>query len=475
MAEALWQAEEAKRATGGTLAGGDGWTASGISIDTRTLERGDLFVALTGEARDGHEFVAHAFEKGAVAALVSRVPEGCEDKPCLVVDDTLEGLRALARHRRAESKARIIAVTGSVGKTGTKEALRLALTPSGETHAAVKSYNNHWGVPLTLARMPRSARYGVIEIGMNHAGEITPLTKLARPHVAIITTVAPVHIEFFSSVEEIADAKAEIFEGLEPDGTAILNADSPFFDQLAKKARKHASRIVSFGEEAVADARVTAMNLRPDMSCVSAAILGEEVTYKLGAPGRHLVLNSLAVLAAVRCAGADLALGAMALAGMRAPEGRGARHEIAIGGGTLTLIDESYNANPASMAAAIALLGQSEPGPRGRRIAVLGDMLELGARSPVYHAELAAPLAEANVDLVFCSGPLMAHLWQGLPDTRRGVYGASAEDIAPLLAAELRAGDVVMVKGSLGSRMRAAVEAILATNKVKGAATGTKG
>ena len=274
----------------------------------------------------------------------------------------------------------MIGVTGSVGKTGTKEALRLALARSGETHASVASYNNHWGVPLSLARCPASARYAVFEMGMNHAGEIEPLTRLVRPHVAIVTTVEPVHLEFFGSVEAIADAKAEIFRGLEPGGAAVINRDNPQFARLAARAKSAGvERIVSFGEHAKADARLIKCALHPDCSTVQARILGTDVTYKLGAPGRHVVLNSLAVLAAASLAGADLALAALALADLKPPSGgRGARITLDLPGGTALLIDESYNANPASMRAALALLGQAPMGPRGRRIAVLGDMLELG-------------------------------------------------------------------------------------------------
>jgi UDP-N-acetylmuramoyl-tripeptide--D-alanyl-D-alanine ligase len=383
------------------------------------------------------------------------------DAPLLIVDDVLEALRDLARAARARTNAKVIAVTGSVGKTGTKEALRLALTPDGETHASAASYNNHWGVPLSLARCPQHAKYAVFEIGMNHAGEITPLTKLARPHVAIITTIAPVHLEYFGSLEKIADAKAEIFLGIEPGGAAVLNRDNAQYDHLAKAAKAAGvERIVSFGESKKADARLIRHALLPDCSTVEANILGAQVAYKLGAPGMHLVLNSLAVLAAVSLAGADLALAALALANLKPAAGRGARASLRVPGGSALLIDESYNANPASMRAAIALLGQATLGKHGRRIAVLGDMLELGPSGAEMHRAIAGPLEAAAVDLVFCSGPLMRALWEALPSNRRGGYAETAAELEPAVLGAVRDGDVVMVKGSLGSKMGPIVKAL---------------
>jgi UDP-N-acetylmuramoyl-tripeptide--D-alanyl-D-alanine ligase len=381
--------------------------------------------------------------------------------PLLLVDDVLEALRALARAARARSGAKIVAVTGSVGKTGTKEALRLALGACGETHASVASYNNHWGVPLSLARMPESARYAIFEIGMNHAGEIAPLTALVRPHVAIITTVEPVHLEFFASVEAIADAKGEIFLGVESGGTAILNRDNPHFARLRKSAAdagvKH---VVSFGEHAKADARLLNCSLLPDCSTVRASILGADVTYKLGAPGKHIVVNSLAALAAASLAGADLALAALALANLKPPTGRGARTSLDVPGGAALLIDESYNANPASMRASLALLGQAPLGPRGRRIAALGDMLELGPRGAALHRELVEAVLAHRVDLVFCCGPLMGALWEALPSERRGGYAENSQALEGQLIGAVRAGDAMMVKGSLGSRMGLLVRAL---------------
>jgi len=379
----------------------------------------------------------------------------------LMVDDVLEGLRDIARAARARSAAKVTAVTGSVGKTGTKEALRLALTPDGETHASAASYNNHWGVPLSLARCPASAKYAVFEIGMNHAGEITPLVKMVRPHVAIVTAIEPVHLEYFGSLEKIADAKAEIFSGIELGGAAILNRDNAQYGRLAAAAKAAGvARIVSFGENDDADAMLVRCALQPDSSTVEALILGEPVTYKLGAPGKHLVLNSLAVLSAVSLLGADLALGALALNRLKPATGRGTRNVLNVPGGSALLIDESYNANPASMAAAIALLGQAPVGPQGRRIAVLGDMLELGPQGTALHRDLASPIEAATLDLVYCCGPLMHALWEALPSRLRGGYAETAAALEPAVLDAIHAGDAVMVKGSLGSKMAPIVKAL---------------
>ena len=435
---------------------------SGVSIDSRTVGKGDAFFAVQGENRDGHEFVDNALKAGAALAVVaSNRRERFPDAPLLVVPDVLEALRGLGRAARARSQAKVIAVTGSVGKTGTKEALRLALSADGETHASVASYNNHWGVPLSLARWPASAKYAVFEIGMNHAGEITPLTKLVRPHVAIVTGIEPVHLEFFGSLEKIADAKAEIFSGVEAGGVAVLNRDNAQFAQLASAAKAAGvQRVVSFGEDGSAEAKLLRVSLQPDLSTVEASILGQPVTYKLGTPGRHIVLNSLAVLAAVSLAGADLALAVLALNNLKPVSGRGARAHLTVPGGNALLIDESYNANPASMRAAIALLGQTPVGKLGRRIAVLGDMLELGPPGADLHRGLVQSIEAAGVDLVFCSGPLMRTLWEALPSRARGGYAETAAGLELAVLEAIRAGDAVMVKGSLGSKMGPIVKAL---------------
>src|SRR5262245_8094917 len=452
------------RAMGAERAGPLPASVSGISIDSRSILLGEAFFAIKGDNRDGHDFVPAALKGGAGVAVVATdwQSNDINKPPLLRVPDVLDGLRALARAARARLDAKVIGVTCSVEKTGVKRALRLALGRNGTTHASVASYNNHWGVPLSLARCRARVRYAVFEMGMNHAGEIEPLSRLARPHVAIITTVEPVHLEFFPSVEAIADAKAEIFRGLEAGGAAVINRDNPHYERLAAAARSAGvERIVSFGEHAKADARLVKAALQPDSSTVQARILGADITYKLGAPGQHVVLNSLAVLAAVSLVGADLALSALALAELAPPTGRGARVTLSLGNGEpALLIDESYNANPASMRAAIALLGQAEIGQRGRRIAVLGDMLELGTAGPDLHRGLVEPIRAYGVDLVFCCGPLMRALWEALPSERRGGYADGAGALEADVIAAVRPGDAVMVKGSLGSRMGPIVKAL---------------
>jgi UDP-N-acetylmuramoyl-tripeptide--D-alanyl-D-alanine ligase len=459
MVEAMAAAIHAERS--GTLPA----SLSGISIDTRTIAPGEAFFAIKGENRDGHDFVDAAHQRGAGLAVVGahQTSRYSADAPLLIVPDVLEGLRDLARAARARSHAKVVAVTGSVGKTSTKEALRLALSEQGQTHASAASYNNHWGVPLSLARCPQSARFAVFELGMNHAGEIEPLSRLVRPQVAIITAVEPVHLEFFPSLEAIADAKSEIFAGLEPEGAAVLNRDNPQFARLKHNAERAAiERIISFGEHAEADARLIACALHADDSDVEAQILGTAVRYRLGAPGRHLALNSLAVLAAIALIGADVTRAAGALAQLRPTRGRGARLPLNIADGTILLIDESYNANPASMRAALALLGQAELNrvAGARRIAVLGDMLELGLSGREHHRRLADAVVANSIDLVFCCGPLMKALWEALPSDRRGRYAESSAELEPHVLATVRSGDILMVKGSLGSRMAVIVKAL---------------
>lgn len=463
MSDPLWTLEAFVEAAGGSVKGAAGAEISGISIDSRTLEPGDAFVAIKGDRLDGHDYVADALEAGASLALVaeSRLGDLPDDGRYVVVEDPLDALRRLAVAARARTQARIVAVTGSVGKTGTKEALRLTLSESGKVHASVASFNNHWGVPLTLARMPADTDYGVFEIGMNHAGEITPLVKMVRPHVAIITTVQPVHLEFFDSVEKIAQAKAEIFAGLEPDGIAILNKDNRQFDLLKFLAvTAGVPTIQTFGEDPSADSHIERMASHPAGSSVDAVILGQEITYKVGAAGKHHVKNSLAVLTAVCDLGADLAKAGLALDTMRAPKGRGEINRLPLPGGELFLIDESYNANPASMKAALAVLGETAVKRPGRRIAVIGDMRELGTDADRLHAELCQPIAEAGIDAVYCVGPHMHALWEQLPQKLRAHYSESAKDLEEVLLNDIRPGDVVMIKGSLGTRMGPLVEAL---------------
>jgi UDP-N-acetylmuramoyl-tripeptide--D-alanyl-D-alanine ligase len=462
--EALWTslglvAPLAARVSGGVPRGG----AEGVSIDTRTLRPGDLFFAIAGAARDGHEFVEAAFAAGAVAAVVDEAHAEAVTGhgPLYIVRDVLAALDGLGRAARARTPARIVAVTGSVGKTSTKEALRLVLSAAGATHASPASYNNHWGVPLTLARMPKRTRFGIFEIGMNHEGEITPLAAMVRPHVAIVTTVAPVHLEYFSGLEAIADAKAEIFSGLVPGGVAILHRDIPQYDRLVAHAKASpAGHVASFGTDAAADARLIHVLLEPDHAIVEARILGRNITYKLGTPGRHFAMNSLAVLLAVKALGLDLEEAAGALEAFTAPPGRGERRLVTTADGAFTLIDESYNASPASMRAAFALIGGLPSNGAGRRIAVLGDMLELGTSSPAMHADLAADIAANHIDLVYAAGPLMKALYQALPRETQGAWRASAAELEPFVRAAIRAGDLVLVKGSNSSKMKTIVAAL---------------
>jgi UDP-N-acetylmuramoyl-tripeptide--D-alanyl-D-alanine ligase len=459
----LWTVDEFVAATHGRPIGTAPETITGISIDSRTIANGEAFFAIRGEQHDGHDFVTMAFAKGAATAVVAedRVASLGRVKGSLtVVPDVLAALADLGRAARARCRSGIAAITGSVGKTGTKEMLAAALAVDGRTHSSPASFNNHWGVPLSLARMPRETRFGVFEIGMNHAGEITPLARLVHPQVAVITTVEAVHLEYFEDVEGVARAKAEIFVGVAAGGTAIINRDNPHYELLAALARDAGiERVLGFGESTGAELHLEKVKLKPDCSCVSARILGDEVSYKLAIPGRHIVQNSLAVLGAVSVLGADLARAALALADVVPSRGRGSRHDFAIG---VTLIDESYNANPASMRAAIAVLGGMELARGGRRIAILGDMRELGTNAAAMHAGLAAPLAEARIDRVFLAGPLMRSLWEVLPAHQRGGYAATAAELEPTVATAIAAGDVVMVKGSNASRMVTLVEALKA-------------
>lgn len=458
---ALWSTDAFVAASGGRLEGSPPAVIAGVSIDSRTIAPGEAYVAIKGDRFDGHDFVEPALKSGAALAVVGeqRAPTG--SGPLLVVrDDPLQALERIGAASRARVRGSVVAVTGSVGKTGTKEMLRLALSEVGATHSPVGSFNNHWGVPLTLARMPAETRYGVFEIGMNHPGEIRPLVKWVRPHVAIVTTVEPVHLAYFDSEAGIAEAKAEIFEGLEPDGTAVLNRDNKWFDLLSERARGHGAWIVTFGESKKADVRLERASLHADASSVQVRLFGEPVTYRLGAPGRHLVQNSLAVLAAAHAVGADVTRVVLALGKFRAPKGRGERLPLTHPAGRFTLIDESYNANPASMRAALALLSQASPEGRGRRIAVLGDMLELGEEAPMQHRGLAQAVEQSHADLVFLAGPNMAALWRDLPETRRGAYAESAAELEPILLKAIGPGDVIMMKASLGTRLGPVVEAV---------------
>jgi UDP-N-acetylmuramoyl-tripeptide--D-alanyl-D-alanine ligase len=450
----LWTHSEAEAATLGSASAP--FAVDGLSIDTRTLKAGDLFVALKGDNRDGHAFVQAAFEVGAAAALVTHRPEGVpenESVALLTVAHTQRALEDLARAARARSNAHILAVTGSAGKTTTKEILRLACNALGRTHASAASHNNHWGVPLSLAGLPRDAEYGVFEVGMNHFGELRNLVGLVRPHVALVTTVAPAHLEFFGNAQAIADAKSEIFEGLVPGGAALIPSDNVHADRLIARARQaQVGRIVTFGT--VGDAQL--QSFVPDGAGmrVKADILGVQVDCLVGAPGAHIAANVVGALAAVALAEGDVLNAAAALKDFTALKGRGDRFMA----GAVAVIDESYNANPASMAAALALLGTA----RGRKIAVLGDMLELGEGAAALHAGLLEPIAANKIDLVFAAGPQMAALWRELAAPLRGGFAQTAEDLLPVLEKVLAPGDTVLVKGSNGARMSVVIAGLKA-------------
>jgi UDP-N-acetylmuramoyl-tripeptide--D-alanyl-D-alanine ligase len=464
MAEPLWTSDELLAATGGLLAG-DAFAASGVSIDTRTLEPGDLFVALAGE-RDGHEFIPMALERGAAGVLASQPVTG----PAVIVADTLKALEQLGAAARIRApQARRGAVTGSVGKTSVTQAIRAGLERAGRAHSSVKSYNNHIGVPLTLARMPRDTLRAVFEIGMNHAGEITPLVRMVQPHAVVVTTVAQAHIENFADGEAgVARAKAEIFDGLLPGGTAVLNADNPWFDYLSGAAKAAGAQVLAFGADPACAGQLIDFSLAGGGARIEARLRGAPVTFSLRQNGHHWGLMSLAALLMLDALGVSQADGLAALAAFEPLEGRGAERQVNLAGGAFTLIDESYNANPVSVAAALRTLGLRKA--PGRRIAALTDMLELGAGSPGYHAGLAAEIEAAKVDLVFGAGPMMKSLWEALPPTRQGAYAETAAALAPLLTRAIEPGDVVMVKGSRDSKAKALFDALRGLDSDSGGA-----
>lgn len=464
----LWTSAGAARATGGRAT--RAFEATGISIDTRSLEPGDLFVALT-DVRDGHDFVRAALDKGAAAALVSRLPEGCTaTDPLLVVPDVLAALTALGAAGRARTKAKVIAVTGSVGKTSTKEMLRAVLAGQGRVHAAEASFNNHWGVPVTLARMPADADFAVVEIGMNHPGEIAPLSRLARPHVAMVTTVAPAHLEAFESIEGIAREKAAVFQGLEPGGIAVIPSGLAVTPILAEAASGRAARTLRFGTEPGDDYRILDVTIAQDTAIVRATRHGAPLLFKVQTAGRHFAANALGVLAVAEAVGADPAVAACDLFRWRPPAGRGQRERIHMDivdeAQYFDLIDDAFNANPASMVAALDLLGATEPRDgigrirSGRRIAILGDMLELGPTEAELHRAIADHPAMARIRLVHCVGPRMRALWESLPHAKRGEWCETAPELAARAHNLADAGDVLLVKGSKGSKVSLVVDAL---------------
>lgn len=458
----LWTAQDMEKATGGAATAD--FTAAGVSIDTRSLKPGDAFLALKGENLDGHGYVDAAFAHGAAAAVVKKdFRPGDASWPLLRVEDTAAALEGLGRFARARAQATVIGVTGSAGKTGTKELLYIMLSALAPTHASKKSFNNQWGVPLSLSNLPPDARYAVFEMGMNHAGEMTALAAQVRPHIALVTTIEPAHIEHFGTVDAIADAKAEVFTGMDEKGIAVLNADNPHFQRLKAAAERRGLRkIYGFGEDDGAQSRLVDCTLHADSSRVTADILGERVKFRLAIPGRHIVLNALGALTVVKAAGGDLQKAVEALRNSEPTEGRGNRHTVTLKEGEppLVIIDESYNANPSSMQAAFRVFEMVSPQKGGRRIAVLGDMLELGKDGPRLHAELANALLRAKTDALYCCGPLMDALYQALPPDWRGAHADDSKSLAAIVLDAVRPGDVVLIKGSAGSRMGYIVHAL---------------
>ena len=463
----LWTASDASLATGGTTT--TAWDATGVSIDTRTIAAGDLFVALS-DSRDGHDFVAAALANGAAAALVSHIPQGLSPHdPLLIVPDVLAALTALGKAGRARSRAKVVGVTGSVGKTSTKEMLRAILSGQGSVHAAEASYNNHWGVPLTLARMPADTDYAVIEIGMNHPGEIAPLSRLTRPHVALITTVAAAHLAAFEDIAGIATEKAAIFDGLEPGGTAIVPADLDVTPILIAAAHRHAAQIQTFGATPNARYHLTSATLSETATIIRADRAGDRFIFKVLSPGRHFAMNGLAALAVADALGLDPAIAAADLGRWSPPQGRGTRERIvldAVEGYGFELLDDAFNANPASMAAAldvlIAAVPQDGPGriARGRRVAILGDMLELGPTEDALHRAIAQHPGLDKISQIHCVGPRMQALHALLPRAQRGEWVAEAHALIPRARSLVDAGDVVLVKGSKGIKVASLVDAL---------------
>ena len=464
----LWTACDAAAATGGVAE--TAWNATGISIDTRSLQSGDLFVALKDQ-RDGHDYAAAALAEGAAAAMVSRIPGDVPaDAPLLIVDDVIRALERLAIAGRERSRAQVVGITGSVGKTSTKEMLRRILEPQGKTHAAEKSFNNHWGVPITLARLPADAEFAVVEIGMSHPGEIAPLSRLARPHVAMVTTIAAAHLEAFDDLEGIAREKSTICEGLEPEGTAILNGDIGTSEILAAAAKEAGARVETFGSSESVTHRLISAVPDGDITVCQADVAGTRLLFKLATPGSHFAVNAVGALGAAHALGADLALACHALGNWAPPEGRGKIESFTLDPiderMTFHLIGDAFNANPASMAAALDVLASAVPEnsagriAQGRRIAVLGDMLELGPDETELHAGLAELPSLRAASLVHAVGPRMHELYKALPEVQRGIWTETAEELAGCAHTLVDAGDVILVKGSKGSRVSLVVDAL---------------
>ena len=463
----LWTIRDLEAATVGAAT--HAFAVTGVSIDTRTIQPGDLFVALK-DVRDGHDFVATALAKGAAAAMVTHRPkEVPSDAPLLIVSDVLNGLTALGAAGRARSKAKVVAVTGSVGKTSTKEMLRMILAGQGTTHAAEASYNNHWGVPLTLARMPQDTEFAVIEVGMNHPGEIEPLARLTRPHVALITTIAAAHLEAFADLDGIATEKSALFKGLEPGGTAVVPLGLDQSPLMLNAAKAQGCRIVTFGTGPDADWQLKHISLSDRASAIRASRNGQDVLFKVMSPGRHFAMNGLGALAAAEALGLDLAIAATDLGHWTPPSGRGLRERILLDPVEnlgFDLIDDAFNANPASLSAALDVLIAASPEDgcgrldKGRRIAILGDMLELGPTEMDLHRAVAKHPNLSAISVIHCAGPRMRALYDSLPRSQRGEWAATAEALASRVRSLVDAGDIILVKGSKGAKVSLVVDAL---------------
>jgi UDP-N-acetylmuramoyl-tripeptide--D-alanyl-D-alanine ligase len=460
-----WSAQEVAQAVGSKTTGH--WVATGVSKDSRELKPGDLFVALKGPQVDGHDYVVAALEAGAAGVLLERAPAGLEQDPRLiVVQDTLRALNDLAIAARTRTTAKIIAITGSFGKTSIKDATHLLLSALGSVYASERSFNNHWGVPFTLSNMPPDADFGVIEIGMNHPGEIAPLSRIARPQVALITTIREMHMEHLGSLEHIADEKAEIFAGMDSQGIAVLNQDDRMFPRVLAAAQAKNLRVLTFGKHPLATCRLVRYAVEPGGLLIETSIDDMFLSYRLPAMGEHWALNSLAVLGVIKALGLDVARASKEFVRMVLPEGRGVQHRVSVPQGEIIVIDESYNAGPDSMRAALQVLGSMKPLGRGRRVAILGDMLEVGAQAKEIHESLANELMANQVDLIFTCGEQMGHLYASIPERMRGFHGLQPADVIPFVLRCVAPGDIFMIKGSKGQyahrgRMYAFVEALL--------------
>jgi UDP-N-acetylmuramoyl-tripeptide--D-alanyl-D-alanine ligase len=475
--KANWHPDDILTAVRGRSLHAQDWRASGVSIDSRSISQGELFVAIKGPSCDGHNFVRQARDAGSVAAIVDHQPPNVPaDYPLIFVEDTFSALHDLGRAGRARSNAKIIAVTGSVGKTSSKEQLRLMLGLIDKTFATQGSYNNHWGVPLSLCCFPYDCKYGIFEIGMNHAGELGPLSDEVHPHVALITNVEAVHLEHFESTEAIARAKAEIFLGLEPSGTAVINTSSLHADILGDAAKKQGvATILTFGLDSKNDAYPLHVSEDDTSTTVEALIMGKKISYRMDTIGQHFVINAMGTLLCCAAIGADVALCAEALYSYRPPLGRGTKNEISLAeGGTFTLIDETFNASPVATKAAIEILGKTRLGTEGRRILALGDMRELGPSARRLHEGLAEVIFENKIDLVHCCGELMSHLHELLPPSMQGKLRPKSDDLAPLIASDLHNGDVLLVKGSHSMHMEKIIEVIKKQNQTPSTSTQEK-